>query len=89
MAGDLHPVSNYLATEDQYSRGWEFEFAANPTKNWRVSVNATKTEAMRQNFGGASDSALAQFVELTNKYQNTGFDDQGDLRSRPFVDGSP
>jgi outer membrane receptor protein involved in Fe transport len=61
------PVSNFRATEDQHSEGWEYEFTANPTKNWRITVNASETKAMRNNIGG---EALQEFVELTNKYQN-------------------
>jgi len=61
------PVSNFVATEDQLSKGWEYEFTANPTKNWRITLNASDTKAMRTNIGGA---ALREFVELTNEYQN-------------------
>jgi hypothetical protein len=61
------PVSNFVATEDQLSKGWEYEFTANPTKNWRITINASDTRAMRTNIGGA---ALREFVELTNEYQN-------------------
>ncbi len=61
------PVSNFVATEDQVSKGWEYEFVANPTKNWSVSFNASETKAMRSNIGG---EALQEFVALTNEYQN-------------------
>jgi hypothetical protein len=69
------PVSNFVATEDQLSKGWEYEFTANPTKNWRITLNASETKAMRTNIGG---TALREFVELTNYYQtNTAM---GDIR---------
>lgn len=61
------PVANFTATEDQVSKGWEYELTANPTRNWRVSFNAAKTEAMRTNVGGTT---FAEFVDLTNTYQH-------------------
>jgi len=50
----------YAVTGDTVSKGYEFEFTANPTPSWRITVNAAKTEAVRNNVGGA---ALAEFVE--------------------------
>lgn len=46
-------------TGDTLSKGYEFELTANPTKNWRISFNASETTAVRNNVGGA---ALADFV---------------------------
>ncbi len=57
------PGFNY--TEDQVSRGWEFEFTANPLPNWRISMNASKTQATRTNIGG---SDFVDFVENMNTY---------------------
>ena len=68
------PVANFVATEDQVSKGWEYEFTANPTKNWRITVNASETKASRSNIGG---SDLQEFIELTNEYHNGPM---GDLR---------
>ncbi|MDP0501548.1 MAG: TonB-dependent receptor plug domain-containing protein [Verrucomicrobiota bacterium JB022] len=61
------PVNNFTATEDQISKGWEYEFTGNPTRNWRITFNASETEAIRSNIGG---QLLSNFVELTNEYQN-------------------
>jgi len=47
-------------TGDTLSKGYEFEFTANPTRNWRISFNASETTAVRSNVGGA---ALAEFVD--------------------------
>ncbi len=62
-------------TEDSVSEGYEFEFNAQVTKNWRLTFNATKTTAQRFNVGG---EALSDFV---SKYEaalnNTA---AGDLR---------
>jgi hypothetical protein len=68
------PVANFTATEDQISKGWEYEFTANPTSNWRITINASETKAQRNNVGGAD---LQEFVELTNTYQNGPM---GDIR---------
>jgi hypothetical protein len=61
------PVTNFVATEDQISKGWEGELTANITRNWRVSFNASKTTAIRSNIGG---SELDAFVKLTNEYEH-------------------
>ncbi len=68
-------VANFTATEDQVSTGWEYEFTANPTKNWRITFNASDTKAQRNNVGG---KALREFIELTNTYQNNTA--MGDIR---------
>jgi outer membrane receptor protein involved in Fe transport len=63
-------VANFLATEDQISKGWEIEFTANPTKNWRFTLNASESRASRSNVGG---SALNEFVAYANSYHNKRF----------------
>lgn len=54
----------FTVTEDAVSQGYEMELNAQPTRNWRVAVNATKTEATRANIGGA---ALSQFLQSYEK----------------------
>ncbi len=57
------PSSNpngFAVTEDSTSKGYEFEFTAQPTENWSIMVNAAKTKATRKNIGG---TALAEFIE--------------------------
>ncbi|HQL21649.1 MAG TPA: TonB-dependent receptor, partial [Opitutaceae bacterium] len=62
-------LPNFAMTEDQVSKGYEFELTANPTKNWRISFNASKTQAMRNNVGG---TALNEVVEIMNNaFNNT------------------
>lgn len=63
-------VANFQATEDQISKGWEIEFTANPTKNWRFTLNASEAKASRSNVGG---SALTEFVTYANEYHNKRF----------------
>lgn len=64
-------VSNYGATapqgftvtSDTVSKGYEFEATANPTRNWRISFNAAKTDASRTNVGGESLSEWAAYMK--------------------------
>jgi outer membrane receptor protein involved in Fe transport len=51
---------NFNVTADTLSKGYEFELTANPTNNWRISFNASKTEAYKNNVGGA---AMQEFVD--------------------------
>ncbi|WP_404425045.1 TonB-dependent receptor plug domain-containing protein [Nibricoccus sp. IMCC34717] len=67
-AGAAAPAG-FSFTEDSKSKGYEIEFTANPTDNWRVAINGSKTEASRQNVPGAAFKQVAAYVE--NAMQNT------------------
>jgi len=54
--------SGFAITENAKSKGWEIELNANPVRNWRISLNATRTDAVRTSIG---DPALAQFMQDT------------------------
>jgi outer membrane receptor protein involved in Fe transport len=41
----------YEVTSDRVSEGYEAELVANPTRNWRISINARKAEATESNIG--------------------------------------
>jgi hypothetical protein len=56
---------NFAITENSQSKGWEFELDANPTKNWRVTLNATETDAVITQIG---DPALTKFMAETAAY---------------------
>lgn len=51
-------------TRDQTSEGWEFELTANPTDNWRISFNLSKTDNTVDNLG---NNVLA----YVNKHRST------------------
>lgn len=53
--------TGFAITEDNVSKGWEIELSAQPTKNWRVLVNASKTDARRTNIG---NEHMREFMEL-------------------------
>jgi hypothetical protein len=44
-------LQGFAVTADTQSKGYEFELTANPTKNWRVAFNASRTSAVRTNVG--------------------------------------
>lgn len=67
--------ANFSIPEDAISKGMEYEFTANPTRNWRISANASRTEAIQNNIGGA---ALIDYVNLISDYMNNK--PAGDLR---------
>jgi len=76
--------AGFALTEDISSKGYEIEFNAQPTRNWRVTLNASKTSATRANIGGAN---LAEFVAAYEKFLTTTATDAagtwhpgGDLR---------
>jgi hypothetical protein len=46
-------MQGFAVTADTQSKGYEFEFTANPLPNWRVTFNAAQTQAIRTNVGGA------------------------------------
>jgi len=55
-------LQGFAVTADTESKGYEFELTANPTRNWRVSFNASKTTAVRTNVGGAELDALVAYM---------------------------
>jgi len=67
--------AGFTLTEDTNSEGYEFEVSATPIRNWRLALNASKTEATRKNVGGA---ALAEFINAYETALKTTA--AGDLR---------
>ncbi|PTY05546.1 TonB-dependent receptor [Opitutaceae bacterium EW11] len=49
-------------TSDTKSEGYEFEFTANPTPDWRISFNASKTKATRTNVGSEDTVAFIDYM---------------------------
>ena len=68
----------FTVPEDAVSKGYEIEFSATPTRNWRLTLNASKTTAVRQNIGGEN---LTAFVNAYETFLNAeGGKGGGDLR---------
>lgn len=60
-------------TVNNQSKGWEFELVGQPTKNWNISINASKQTASQVDLG----ANLVNFLEaLHAKYETPA----GDLR---------
>lgn len=55
--------NGFAIPEDNTSKGYEIEFSALPTKNWRLTFNASKTNATRYNVGGTN------LIDFVTKYQ--------------------
>ncbi|HUG12078.1 MAG TPA: TonB-dependent receptor plug domain-containing protein [Opitutaceae bacterium] len=53
----------FANTEDNVSKGWEIEFTANPTRQLRLTVNASKANATRTNVPGNSTRSLYEFIQ--------------------------
>jgi hypothetical protein len=58
----------FTVTADTQSKGYEYEFVANPTRSWRISVNASQTTAVRSNVGGKLLDDFITYIDskLTN-----------------------
>lgn len=57
-------LQGFAVTADTESKGYEFEFTANPLPNWRIAFNAAKTTAVRTNVGGSLlDDLVAYMTE--------------------------
>lgn len=57
------PPQGFTVTADTVSKGYEFEFTANPLPNWRIAINASKTEAVRNNVGGPLLEEFVTFLD--------------------------
>lgn len=62
-------TSDVRITRNIKSSGYEFEFTANPTDNWRITMNAAKTKAIISDSPGVSMDLF--FDTLDNAILNT------------------
>jgi outer membrane receptor protein involved in Fe transport len=56
-------LQGFAVTDDTESKGYEFEFTANPLRNWRIEFNAAKTNAVISNVGGATLDGLVSYMD--------------------------
>ncbi len=56
---EVDNITNLVSLSDVVSEGYEFELVYNPTRNWRIAVNAAQAEAVRANIAALE----LQFVE--------------------------
>lgn len=70
--------AGFTVPENSVSKGYEYELSANPTRNWRIAINAAKTTAVRTSIGGA---AISEFVQAYQTALSKGAKGTvGDLR---------
>jgi outer membrane receptor protein involved in Fe transport len=75
--------TGFTLQEDSFSEGYEIEFNAQPTRNWRLTLNASKTKATRSNIGGPN---LAEFVQAYESFLNKTAVDSAGNTFRPGGD---
>ncbi len=56
-------LQGFAVTSDTQSKGYEYEFVANPLPNWRIEVNASQTTAVRTNVGGPLLDELVPYFD--------------------------
>ena len=56
-------LQGFAVTDDTESKGYEFEFTANPLRNWRIGFNAAKTNAVISNVGGSALDTLVSYMD--------------------------
>ncbi|MCR6630462.1 MAG: hypothetical protein NVV74_10645 [Magnetospirillum sp.] len=56
------PPVGLTMTSDTLSKGYEFEFTANPTRNWRIAFNASRTDATRSNVGSPETVEFVNYI---------------------------
>jgi len=69
--------AGFALTEDSVSKGYEIEFNAQILRNWRFTMNAAKTDAIRTNIGG---DAVRRFMNAYQEELRKGVGGLGDLR---------
>jgi outer membrane receptor protein involved in Fe transport len=72
---DENTPPNYANMSDITSKGWEYELNMNPTKNWRLTMNASEQEAVAANIM----TTLGRFFEENRTFFRDGYnsDDNG------------
>ena len=58
-ATHVERIGLVVATSDIISRGWEYDLVANPSKSWRISLNASQTTAQTANTARELSALLA------------------------------
>jgi outer membrane receptor protein involved in Fe transport len=58
-----------VSTVDNISKGWEYELTAQPTKNWNITMNYSKTQATKTNIDPITKKFMADNLAF---YQGPG-----------------
>lgn len=57
-------LGTVVSTSDLVSKGYEFEAVVNPTRNWRLALNASRQEAVRSNTGRELEALMEQLAPV-------------------------
>jgi len=96
-------VDSVVSTSDIVSKGWDFEVIYNPTRSWRISVNAARSSAIRSNTGAALNEFADRIATLmqgpagdlpqsnnsTTPIRDTFAQEVVDIKKEILLDGSP
>jgi outer membrane receptor protein involved in Fe transport len=81
VSWDPDSITNLTSLSDVVSEGWEFELVLNPTRSWRIAINAAQAEAVRANIAALELQFVDEFLtnvdnirggELYNFVRNPG-----------------
>ena len=96
-------VDTVVSTSDVLAKGWDYEVTYNPTKNWRISANASQSVAIRTNTGAALNDlgdritalmqgpagTIPQGTNSTNALRDQFATQVVDIKKELALDGSP
>ncbi len=61
-----YDTRSFSALSDRQSNGMEYEMTYNPKPNWRITLNASKTEAVATNIATAFNAVLQKYANVFN-----------------------
>jgi len=67
-------------TEDRVAKGFELNLTYNPSRNWRIALNATQVESVSSNVGPATTQLMNRFFENYNEIKDFVLWDAADTR---------
>lgn len=53
-----------MTTVDNISKGWEFELTGQPTKNWNITLNYSRTQATKSNIDAVTQKFMADNLKF-------------------------
>jgi len=87
VSGTTDGLPTYYDTQDFVSKGTELELTYNPTRQWRIALNAAKQEVVKSNLAPGAKAVIAALMPIWQKNFDTPRDptDLWQGPSVPFV----